>query len=85
MKEITSETRISCDSRDLPVRTQSRGCFIVVGLSTESVTPMSGLEEIHPQPGEMFLQASSEGELRRAPVVPWSPNTENWENVGKAG
>ena len=40
-KEISSEIRLSCDSRGLPVRTQSRGCFIVAGLSTESVTPMS--------------------------------------------
>lgn len=39
----------------------------------------------YPKLGEMFLKANSEGRLGRASAVPWSPLTENWENVGKAG
>ena len=43
------------------------------------MTPVSGLEEIHPQSGEIFLQVSLEERLGRAPVVPWNPFIENWE------
>ena len=44
-----------------------------------------GLEEIHPQSGGLFLQASKEGGLGRAPVLPWSPIIENEEDVKTTG
>lgn len=78
MKEISSETRISCDSRDLPVRTQSRGCFIVVGLSTEHVALMSFRTERDSFP--TWRKVSSKqlgGRIGKSPGVPWSPITEH--------
>ena len=44
-----------------------------------------GLEKIHPQSGEMFLQADYEGQLERTPIVPQILIFENSENPEKAG
>jgi len=52
-----------------------------VGLSIKSGS--DGLEEIHLKSGGLVLQADEEGGLRKAPTVPWSPTTGNWEEVGK--
>ena len=61
-KETGSKIGTSWGSLEIPtIWTVSilwgQGCLTGVVLSTKNVAPVSGLEEMHPQSREMFLQA----------------------------
>ena len=61
------------------------GCFIVMRLSTKSVTLVSSRTgKAHHQSGQMFPQTNWEEGFRWGPAVPHSLTTENSENVGKS-
>ena len=64
---------------------QGRGCLIVVGLSAKSVAPVSDLEKIHPQTGEMFLKLVKRKHWEEPLQFLGALSLKDWEDMAKAG